>query len=326
MAVIQGVSVVVPVYNSTDTIVTLVREVQTALEPLGPFEIVLVDDGSPNANTWNTIERLSERERHVRGIRLGRNYGQHNALVAGIRSARMSLTVTIDDDLQNPPSEIPKLVAAISEQDLDVVYGVPTLVQQGLSRRLAGRMTRIAMSSGLGVNQAPDVSSFRIFRTRLRDAFSGDIGTNVSLDALLTWGGSKFGSASVLHQPRFQGTSNYTFSRLAKFAVDTITGYSTLPLQAASIIGLTTAAFGFFILMFVTIRPLVSGQSVQGFPFLASTIAIFSGVQLLTLGIVGEYLSRMHFRIMRKPTYIVQEVVGELDAAPEDPQERKSEG
>ncbi len=304
-----GVSVVVPVFRSTDSLRTLVERVDRALSPLGPYEVVLVDDGSPDA-TWAVIEELTASWPQVKALRLGRNYGQHNALVAGIRAATMPITVTIDDDLQNPPEEIPRLVEALIDAHLDVVYGVPLHVEQSIPRRLAGRMTRLALSSGLGVGSAPDVSSFRAFRTRTRDAFSSDIGTNVSLDALLTWGSDRFGSLPVKHDPRNIGTSNYTFGKLLRFAIDTTTGYSTLPLQAASLLGLVTAAFGLVVLVVVVVRPLVSGDSVPGFPFLAATIAIFAGAQLFTLGIIGEYLARMHFRIMRKPTYVISEESG----------------
>ena len=124
----------------------------------------------------------------VVGVRLSRNFGQHNALIAGLRHARYDVSVTIDDDLQNPPEEIPRLLACLEEEHLDVVYGVPTNVEQSLWRRMSGRMTRRAMRTVLGMKNAPDVSSFRAFRTRLRDAFSGNLGTNVALDALLSWG------------------------------------------------------------------------------------------------------------------------------------------
>jgi undecaprenyl-phosphate 4-deoxy-4-formamido-L-arabinose transferase len=301
-----GVSVVVPVFQSTTTLGVLVDRLDVTLAPLGSYEVILVDDGSQEA-TWSTIDELSDRWPQVIGVRLGRNYGQHNALVAGIREASFPVTVTIDDDLQNPPEEIPRLVNTLLNDNLDVVYGVPERVEQSVPRKLAGRITRLALSSGLGVDSAPDVSSFRAFRTRTRDAFASDLGTNVSLDALLTWGSGRFGSVRVRHDPRNIGTSNYTFGKLLRFAIDTTTGYSTLPLQLASILGLATAAFGLVVLVVVVVRPLISGQSVPGFPFLAATIAIFSGAQLLTLGVIGEYLARMHFRIMRKPTYVISE-------------------
>lgn len=301
-----GVSVVVPVYRSDRTLAPLVDRVAAALASAPDWEILLVDDGSGGA-TWPTVQELAATHANVRGVRLSRNYGQHNALVAGLRAARFDTTVTIDDDLQNPPEEIPRLLARLDEGDLDVVYGVPEQAEQALWRRLAGRMSRRAMRSVLGMKSAPEVTSFRAFCTRLRDAFDGQLGTNVALDALLSWGTTRFGSVAVSHAPRTEGASNYTFGKLVRFMLDTTTGYSAVPLQVASIAGLITALFGIVILVWAVGRPLVTGQSVPGFPFLASIIAIFSGVQLFTLGIIGEYLARMHFRIMSKPTYVVSE-------------------
>ena len=302
-----GVSVIVPVFQSTDTLPVLVDRVDAALRDTGPYEVILVDDGS-GPDTWGAVSALAaSRPGIVVGVRLSRNYGQHNALIAGLRHAQYEVSVTIDDDLQNPPEEIPRLLACLEEEHLDVVYGVPTNVEQSLWRRLSGRMTRRAMRTVLGMKNAPDVSSFRAFRTRLRDAFNGSLGTNVALDALLSWGTTRFGSIPVAHAPRAAGTSHYTFGKLVRFAVDTTTGYSAVPLQIASIAGLTTAVFGVVVLIWVVGRPLLTGESVQGFPFLASTIAIFSGVQLFTLGVIGEYLARMHFRVMSKPTYVVSE-------------------
>ena len=302
-----GVSVVVPVYRSTVTLVELASRVHAHLAAVAQFEIILVDDGSPS-ETWATIQELTQLHNWITGIRLSRNFGQHNALVAGVRAAQYNTVITIDDDLQNPPEEIPRLLDELASGGYDVVYGVPERVEQSVFRKAAGRVTRVALSSGLGISSAPDVSSFRAFRTDLRDAFSDNVGTNVSLDALLSWGGANFGSVKVRHDAREVGKSNYSLGRLIRFAIDTTTGYSALPLQAASVLGLVMAGFGVVILGYVLIRPLVTGQSVEGFPFLASIIAIFSGVQLFTLGVIGEYLARMHFRVMNKPTYVVREI------------------
>jgi len=300
----------VPVYRSNETLGPLVDRVTAALRDVPDWEIVLVDDGSGGA-TWPTVAGLAGSNPRVRGLRLSRNYGQHNALVAGLRAARYDTTITIDDDLQNPPEEIPNLLARLAEGDLDVVYGVPPQAEQALWRRLAGRMSRRAMRTVLGMKSAPEVTSFRAFRTRLRDAFEGQLGTNVALDALLSWGTTRFGSVPVTHAPRTEGTSNYTFGKLVRFTLDTTTGYSAVPLQIASVAGLVTALFGVVILVWAVGRPVVTGQSVPGFPFLASIIAIFSGVQLFTLGIIGEYLARMHFRVMSKPTYVVSETTSD---------------
>ena len=303
-----GISVVVPVFQGAATLPTLVRRLDDALSDCGPVEMILVDDGSWDAS-WAVIQELSGSYPQIVGLRLGRNFGQHNALVAGVRAASMPLTVTIDDDLQNPPEEIPRLVAALIEQQLDVVYGVPTRPEQAVSRRVAGRVTRLALKSGLGVSSALDVSSFRVFRTSLRSAFAGEIGSSVSLDALLTWGADRFGSVRVQHDARSGGSSNYNFRKLLRHAIDTITGYSTLPLQFASGLGLVMAVFGLFVLGYALVRFLVTGGPVPGFTFLVSSIAIFSGAQLLTLGIFGEYLARIHFRTMGRPTYVVADIL-----------------
>lgn len=305
MAGSESISVVVPVYNSVSSLPRLVERVEASLREAAFLEILLVDDGS-EAKTWAMIENLARNHPSTKGIRLRRNFGQHSALIAGVRAAAGDLVVTIDDDLQNPPEEIPKLTEALLSNGLDVVYGVPESVEQSVPRKLAGRITRLALGRGLKIASAPDVSSFRAFHTASRDAFDADLGTNVSLDALLSWGNARYGSVSVRHDARAVGKSNYTFRKLLSFALDTTTGYSVVPLQAASVLGIITAGIGFLVLLWVVARPLLSGESVPGFPFLASTVAFFSGVQLLTLGVVGEYLARMHFRIMHKPTYVVR--------------------
>lgn len=137
----------------------------------------------------------------------------------------------------------------------------------------------------------------------------------VSLDVLLTWGTDRFTAIPVQHNPRRTGSSNYTFRKLVRHALNMVTGFSVLPLQLASLMGFAFALFGVLVLVYVIGRYLIQGGSVPGFPFLASTIAIFSGVQLFALGIIGEYLARMHFRLQDKPPYVVGEVTGAPAAA-----------
>jgi undecaprenyl-phosphate 4-deoxy-4-formamido-L-arabinose transferase len=252
------------------------------------------------------IEQLAAQHGWVRGIRLMRNYGQHNALLAGIRAARFDTIVTMDDDLQHPPEELPKLFAKM-EEGFDVVYGTPEQEQHGLLRDLASLVTKIALQSAMGAETAREVSAWRVFRTHLRDAFASYHSPFVSIDVLLTWGTTKFGSVRVRHDPRTIGKSNYTFRKLVRHALNMMTGFSVLPLQLASVIGFAFTLFGIGVLLYVVGRYLISGSSVAGFPFLASIIAIFSGAQLFALGIIGEYLARMHFRTMDKPTYAIKQ-------------------
>jgi len=234
-----------------------------------------------------------------------RNYGQHNALLAGIRAARYELIVTIDDDLQHPPEEIPKLLTRLAE-GYDVIYGMPSAEQHGFWRDLASQVTKLALQSAMGAETARKVSAFRVFRTELRQAFSVYQSPFVSIDVLLTWATTRFSAVTVRHEPRRIGASNYTFRKLLTHALNMTTGFSTWPLQFASMIGFAFTIVGGVLFMYVVARYIIQGGIVPGFPFLASMIAIFSGAQLFALGIIGEYLARMHFRAMEKPTYTIR--------------------
>jgi glycosyltransferase involved in cell wall biosynthesis len=301
------VSVVVPAYNSELSLPELVRRLQPVLDAAATdYELILVDDGSRDG-TWRVIEGLARDHGWVRGVHLMRNYGQYNAVLCGIRLARHEVIVTMDDDLQHPPEEIPKLLEKLTP-DQDVVYGTPSQEQHGLWRDTASQVTKLALQSAMGAPIARKASPFRAFRTRFRDAFAGFDGPYVSIDVLLTWGTTRFTAVEVRHEPRTLGTSNYTFRKLVVHALNMITGFSTWPLQLASLIGLFFTGIGIVALFFVVIRFLIQGGSVPGFSFLASMIAIFSGAQLFSLGIMGEYLARMHARTMQHPTYSVLEM------------------
>jgi glycosyltransferase involved in cell wall biosynthesis len=299
-----GISVVVPVFRSAATLDSLCQRLDSALRALGvPYEMILVEDGAHDGS-WQAIESIAQRNVRVKGIRLSRNYGQHNALLCGIRQASQPVIVTVDDDLQHPPEEIPKLLAELA-RGYDVVYGTPILQQHSLWRGQASRITKIALQSAMGAETARNVSAFRAFRTDLRDAFREYRGPFVSIDVLLTWGTTRFTHIPVRHDARAVGVSNYTFRKLVAHAMNMMTGFSTLPLQIASVMGFAFTALGFLILLYVVGRYMFLGSSVPGFSFLASMIAIFSGAQMFAIGIIGEYLARMHFRSMDRPTYNV---------------------
>jgi glycosyltransferase involved in cell wall biosynthesis len=304
----MSISIVVPVYNSEATLPTLAERLDAELRPqVAAMELILVNDGSRD-DSWAVVLQLAERYSWTRGINLKRNYGQHNALLCGIRAASHDVIVTMDDDLQHPPEEIPKLLTVLAG-GADVVYGTPREEQHDFLRNLASRVTKIALQSTMGAETARKVSAFRAFRTSVREAFDDYRSPFVSIDVLLTWGSTRFASLPVEHRPRASGESNYTFRKLVIHAINMMTGFSTLPLQLASIIGFTFTLVGIGVLIYVVGRYFIQGGSIPGFPFLASTIAIFSGAQLFAIGIIGEYLARMHFRMMERPTYAVRDRV-----------------
>lgn len=308
MRVSSGISVVVPVYNSEQTLSLLVQRLQPVLESLSDqFEVILVNDGSQD-KSWQVIEQLTEQHKYITGINLMRNFGQHNALLCGIRSANFDIIVTLDDDLQNPPEEIPLLLTRLAE-GYDLVYGSPDIRHHGFLRNLATRMTKLALQKVMGVRAASRVSAFRAFRTDLRKAFASYQAPLVSMDVLLSWGTKSVTYVTVAHHPRTMGQSNYSLRKLITHALTVITGFSVLPLQFATYLGFTFTILGFLVFVYVVGRFLLLGYSVPGFPFLASIIAIFSGVQLFFLGVIGEYLARLYKRSLDQPAYTIRTIV-----------------
>jgi undecaprenyl-phosphate 4-deoxy-4-formamido-L-arabinose transferase len=300
-----SLSAVVPVYNSESMLSTLVRKLNEVLGPLAArYEIILVNDGSRDGS-WTEIEKLAGQDPRVRGINMMRNFGQHNALLAGIRAAEGEIILTLDDDLQNPPEEIPKLLGALTA-DRDVVYGAPEHQAHGFLRTLASQMTKIAVQEGMGKEIARKISPFRAFRTVLRQSFAEYRAPYLSIDVLLSWTTSRFAAVTVRHDPRSSGQSQYSLRKLMLHGLNMMTGFTTWPLRLASLLGFAVTLFGLTLLCYVLARYFIQGGSVPGFPFLAASTAIFAGAQLFALGVVGEYLSRIHFRLMERPTYAVR--------------------
>ncbi len=305
----SGVSVVVPVYGGGSAIQEVVRRTQAVLGEYGiASEILLIDDASPPP-TCDIARRLAESTDGVVLLRLARNSGQHAALLAGVRSASHPVTVTLDDDLQNPPEEIPQLFARLAEGDVDVVYGYTPQTSHSRFRRLASLLVRRLVSSIVGSEAIVYLGPFRAFRTDLRGGFAGAVGPGVSLDVLLGWATQRFGHVEVRHDARADGASGYTLRKLVRFAFDTLTGYSTALLNVVTVLGFAAVTLGLGILTWVLSRYLIDGTTVAGFPFLASSIALFSGAQMLSLGIIGQYLGRIHLRVQGRPSYHIAERV-----------------
>jgi glycosyltransferase involved in cell wall biosynthesis len=302
----MNLSVVIPVYRGEVFIEPLVLRMRDALPKFAnQYEVIFVNDGSPD-DSWAAVEKLTRQYSWVRGICLRRNYGQHNATLCGIREARYEVTVTMDQDLQHPPEEIPSLLAKL-EEGYDVVYGSPKKLPQGFIRNLLTAGIKRILASVMGVSSVRNISAFRAFRTDLRDSFRNFQSPTLTLDVLLSWGTIRFTSVKVnIEQGRH---SNYSFASLVRVAVLILTGYSTLPLRLASWIGFMMTIFGLGVFGYVLIIYFTAG-SLPGFPFLASIISLFSGAQLFALGIFGEYLARMFDRSMDRPPYVIRERLG----------------
>lgn len=298
-----SLSVIIPVYNSEPTLEELVARLQAALTDLGrEYEVILVNDGSRDGS-WQTIARLCEEQSWLHGINLMRNFGQHNALLCGIRAANNAVIITMDDDLQHPPEEIDKLVEQL-ETGFDVVYGIPKKLPHSIWRNFFSRLIKRILAFVMGVPGLQDIGAFRAFRSRLRGAFAAYSSPHVILDVLLSWGTTNFGFVAIREDPRKVGKSNYTLMKLVSTAIFVLTSFSTAPLRIASLIGFAMMLFGLALFIYVVASYLTLG-SLPGFPFLASTISLFSGAQLFALGIIGEYLGRIFDRSMERPQYVI---------------------
>lgn len=312
MAPIRSASVVIPVYRGEASLPQLIARLEPVLASnFDKFEIILVNDCSPDGS-WNVIIDLQKTHPSIRGLSLMRNYGQHNALLAGVLDARNAVLITMDDDLQNPPEEIPKLLAALADGH-DLVYGARRREQHGFVRNSASRLVKWMLRHALRVPAATSITSFRAFRSDLVAGFRDYSGPRVFLDALLCWSTHRVVSVQVDHEVRKVGESGYSLFKLVGHTLNMITSFSVIPLQMAVWLGFAVTVLGFLLFCFVLIAYFVGDGDVPGFTFLAAVLTLFSGTQLLVLGILGEYLARMHLRLMGQPSFVVQQRIGKTE-------------
>lgn len=303
----MSVSVVIPCYRSVGTLRPLVEGLEHVLGDLGePYEIVLVVDGSPDG-TWDVAADLAESNPAVRAARLSRNYGQHNALLAGIMMARHEVIVTMDDDLQHRPDQISLLLSCLSDE-IDLVYGVAAEEEHNWLRSLASRTVKSSLRRGFRIEGAHRLGAFRAFRTDLRDAFEQLTHPNVNIDVALSWSTTRATSVTVAMDERTVGRSNYTTRTLLKHAFNMVVGYSTAPLRIVLYLGIAFAFLG--ALLVITLLWSYFGGRIQvaGFTSLLTAITVFSSAQLVALGVLGEYVGAIHRANAGSPPYVVREI------------------
>lgn len=302
----MNISVVIPCYRSRATLEELSARLLESLPGVAEkFEIIFVVDGSPD-DTYAVARKLElERPDVIRALLLRRNYGQHNALLAGLFRAQYEVVVTLDDDLQHRPDQLPTLLAPLRDPLVDLVYGVPQEEEHGFMRSFASRTVKTALSAA-GVPSAKDVSAFRAFRTDLRDGFAHVADQYANIDVLLSWTTTAIERVTVAMDERAEGESGYTFSKLVRHAMNMITGYGTMPLKLVTWLGLAVSFVGFILLVYIVVQYVRGQIEVAGFTTLASMLALLSGATMMSLGILGEYLGRLHFRSMQRPSFLVR--------------------
>mgnify|MGYP000377360721 CR=1 FL=1 len=302
------ISVVIPVYNSAQYLPTLVYRLMSVLETDTPrFEIIFVDDGSTDGS-WDVLSELWARfPSHVMAIQLMRNYGQHNALMCGFRQAQGQYIVTMDDDLQNPPEEIPKLLSTIRKSGADLVYGIYKQKKHAAWRNVGSVLVRGFYKLVLKVSHEP--TSFRIIKSKLLKSILSYNKNFTYVDGLLTWNTQRIGATEVEHHARLNGKSGYSISRLVVLSLNLFTNFSLIPLQLVSVWGMFVAVVGLMFGGYFLLQSLLSNIAVSGYASTIVAILVLGGTQLLGLGIIGEYLGRVHLNVNRKPQYVERQIL-----------------
>lgn len=300
------ISMVVPIYRSQDSLEELYKRLTLVLEKMAvSYEIILVNDCSPD-NSYAKMKELRAKDKRVNIISLMRNFGQHNALMCGLNHARGNYVITMDDDLQNPPEEIPQLLEKINE-GYDVVVGRAIAKKHSWYRNLGSDIIGKIYEKVFNKPQEVKMSSFRILKRSLVLEIIKMKTPNPMLDALILSCTLNIANVDVEHDERKYGRSNYSLIKIYKLSFDILVNYSILPLRIISINGFIFSILGVFIALYVVVSKFMNKISISGWASTIALICLFSGMILMSFGMVGEYLIRIIGEVADHRQYIIKE-------------------
>jgi undecaprenyl-phosphate 4-deoxy-4-formamido-L-arabinose transferase len=302
-----ALSIVIPVYNGAKSIAGLVHALET-LEIEGGHEIVLVNDGSPDDSLAVCRRLLGEAKVPITLVNLARNFGEHNAIMTGLRHARGAYVITMDDDLQNPPSEVKRLLEHARATAKDVVYTRYSVKQHAYWRNLGSRFANWVADVLMEKPKGLYLSSFRCMSAFLVEQVTRYEGPFPYVDGLIMQATQAIDTIEVEHLPRATGRSNYTLKRLVRLWLNIFVNFSVMPLHLSTIAGFALSLIGLIGVVSVVLEALFF-EPPQGWASLMAATLLLSGVQLLILGILGEYMGRLFLTANRKPQTVVREVV-----------------
>jgi glycosyltransferase involved in cell wall biosynthesis len=311
----QSLAVVIAAYNEAEALPGMHARLSAVLDGLGlDSRVLYVDDGSIDA-TWPVLQELAARDPRVGLLRLSRNFGKELALTAGLDRVDADAVVVLDADGQDPPELLPQFVQRWREGH-DVVFGTrgSRLGESWLKKRTARAFYRV-MNRLSETGIPADTGDFRLMSRRVVDALRGLRERQRFMKGLFAWVGFPQVSITYERQPRIAGRTKFNYWRLWNFALEGITGFSTAPLRVATYLGLGTALVSFAYGVWVVVRTLLWGDPVQGWPTMMVVVLFLGGVQLMALGVIGEYLGRLYLESKQRPLYLVQEwLPGSADA------------
>jgi len=302
-------SIVIPCFRSEFYLARNVEQIYASVADLKrtqiqTFEIILVVDGSPD-DTMSVARNLEDKYAEIRTVQLTKNFGQHPAIFAGIQEAKMPWILTMDDDGQHPAGAITKMLEVISP-DIDVVYAVSQIEEHGIYRNFMSRKAKFFIFRMLRIENSRDLSAFRIFRKSLVNDIKLSELTNGVVDVVLNWATTRFASVEIEMKKRSEGQSNYSIPTLFKFAIQMITGYSTKPLRFITFVGCASFFFSILGALVVLVEWVFGRITVPGYTTIVFLILIMGSLQLVALGIMSEYLARIHEKSMGKPLFSIR--------------------
>jgi len=301
-------SVVIPVYNEQENLPELYRRLTAVMERLGSYEVILVDDGSSDGS-FPAIKRVHQQDPRVKALKLSRNFGHHVALTAGMDYARGDAVILMDADLQDQPEEIPKLTEKLNE-GYDVVYGIRENRKESLARRIPSYLFMTIMNRVTGSGHFATGGVFRVLSRQVVNELQQCRETSRFITGLVGWLGFDQVGVEVEHGARYAGQTKYNLWRLIKMLLNTLTSFSYVPLQLASWAGLITALVAVSWAGYIIYRWIFFGVPVAGFTSTIVAVLFLGAVQLIVLGLIGEYLGRVYTESQRRPLYIVKTILG----------------
>ena len=300
-------TIVVPLYNSADTLERLVAEL-TKLQIPGGHELVLVNDGSKDSTAELAEQLVKQTDFPITLVKLARNYGEHNAVMAGLHHVRGEFVINMDDDLQNPPSEVLKLLEFAQKNRHEVVYSFYGDKRHESWRNFGSWLTNRVADVLLDKPKGLYLSSFRCMSAFVVKEICNYDGPFVYVDGLILQVTQNIGRVQVAHAAREAGRSGYTLMKLVKLWLSMFVNFSTVPLHLATMLGFALAGFGFLYAVEVVVEHFIF-QNPLGWSSLMAALLVFSGTQLLVLGLVGEYLGRLYLTANKKPQFVVRDIV-----------------
>ena len=306
-------SIVIPLFNAALTLPALYQEL-SVLEILGGFELILVNDGSRDETEAIALELIGESRVPITFLSLSRNFGEHNAVLAGLRASSGRYVVTMDDDLQNPPSEVLKLLAIAEAEQRDVVYAIYERKEHAWWRNLGSTLTNFIADYVVDKPKKLYLSSFRCITRLVADEVAKSRNPYPYIDGLIFQITQNAGVARVRHVEREQGRSGYTLRKLVRLWMSMLVNFSVLPLRLMTLAGIITSALGFLAVIEVVLEHLLE-RNPTGWSSLMAAILLLSGTQLLLLGILGEYVGRIYLGVSDKPQSVVRATFRSPDKA-----------